>query len=70
MTLNIRFWLNGQEYYSDHIINLSNLIDYFDCTDKLLVLEYNNLICTKKDWERTVISNLDQIEIVTIVGGG
>jgi thiamine biosynthesis protein ThiS len=39
-------------------------------TSLLLVLEYNNLICNKKNWDKIFIKNNDRIEIVTIVGGG
>ena len=64
------FLLNGQKYYSKEKINLLKLIKYFNYNDSLLVLEYNNLICNKKNWAQTFIKNNDKIEIVTIVGGG
>ena len=65
-----RFFLNGQEFVSDKIINLRNIIQYFNYNSSLLVLEYNNFICPKKNWDTIFINNKDQIEIVTIVGGG
>jgi thiamine biosynthesis protein ThiS len=34
------------------------------------VIEYNNVICNKKNWDKIFITNDDKIEIVTIVGGG
>lgn len=64
------FLLNGQKYYIKETINLLTLIKYFNYNDSLLVLEYNNLICNKKNWTQTFIQNEDRIEIVTIVGGG
>ena len=66
----INFSLNGEIYYTNKIINLFELINYFQYTDSLLVLEYNNLICNKKNWIKINIRNQDKIEIVTIVGGG
>ena len=66
----IHFSLNGEIYYTNKIINLFELIDYFQYQDSLLVLEYNGLICNKKNWKKITIKNQDKIEIVTIVGGG
>lgn len=64
------FFLNGEEYYTQHNITLFELITYFNYNTSLLVLEYNNLICNKKDWSNIFVTNNDKIEIVTIVGGG
>nr|YP_003735041.1 thiamine biosynthesis protein [Durinskia baltica]ADI40256.1 thiamine biosynthesis protein [Durinskia baltica] len=70
MTKIKNFFLNGQLYYVEQTITISDLIHYFNFNDSLLVLEYNNLICDKKHWKEIVIQNEDKIEIVTIVGGG
>jgi sulfur carrier protein len=64
------FLLNGQQYSIKQKINLSDLIDYFNYNTFLLVLEYNNVICNKENWENIYIKHQDKIEIVTIVGGG
>lgn len=65
-----KFFLNGEKYYIDHNLTISKLIEYFNYNTSLLVLEYNNLICNKKNWNKIFIQNNDKIEIVTIVGGG
>jgi len=70
MTKIKNFFLNGQLYYVKETVTISDLINYFNFNDSLLVLEYNNLICDKKNWKETFIENEDKIEIVTIVGGG
>jgi sulfur carrier protein len=70
MTKLQNFILNGQEYSTKQEITLSDLIDYFNYDSSLLVLEYNNVICNKKNWENICIKHQDKIEIVTIVGGG
>jgi sulfur carrier protein len=64
------FFLNGEKFYIQDNINLLELINYFNYSTSLLVLEYNNLICNKKNWGNIFIKNNDKIEIVTIVGGG
>jgi sulfur carrier protein len=51
-------------------LTILELINYFNYNTSLLVLEYNNLICNKKNWNKISIKNNDKIEIVTIVGGG
>lgn len=64
------FILNGQQYYVNQNITISDIVNYFNYNDSLLVLEYNNTICNKLSWSKTFIKNNDKIEIVTIVGGG
>ena len=64
------FFLNGQQYFSESKLTILDIINYFDYKTSLFVLEYNNLICNKKNWNRIYIKNNDKIEIVTIVGGG
>ena len=64
------FFLNGEKYYVDTKISLLELVTYFNYNTSLLVLEYNNSICNKKNWSKIYINDNDKIEIVTIVGGG
>jgi sulfur carrier protein len=64
------FFLNGDKYYIKDQITLLELINYFNYNTSLLVLEYNNSICHKKNWNNIYINDNDKIEIVTIVGGG
>ena len=64
------FFLNGQTYITSDNVTISDLIAYFDYNKALLVVEYNQLICSKTKWDNIVIQENDKIEIVTIVGGG
>lgn len=70
MTQLKNFLLNNEKYTTEHNINLHDLITYFDYNESLLVLEYNQVIFDKSHWTTTFIKDLDEIEIVTIVGGG
>lgn len=70
MTKITNFFLNGQQYSTSALITIFDLIQYFNFNDSLLVLEYNNFICEKKNWKTVFINDQDHIEIVTIVGGG
>ncbi len=64
------FFLNGQKYITTYNATISNLIDYFGYNKSLLVIEYNQFICNKTEWDKILIQENDKIEIVTIVGGG
>ena len=64
------FFLNGEKYYTKSNITILELVTYLNYNTSLLVLEYNNLICNKKDWNTMIVNDNDTIEIVTIVGGG
>ena len=64
------FFLNGQKYSTNYDLTILQLLQYFNYNISLLVLEYNNLISNKKNWNSIFIQDNDKIEIVTIVGGG
>ena len=52
MSKTIEFFLNGQKYYIQNKITIFDLISYFDYNTSLLVLEHNNLICIKENWDK------------------
>ena len=64
------FFLNSEKYTLEADISLHDLIIYFNYNESLLVLEYNQVIFDKRYWKTTFIQDSDEIEIVTIVGGG
>jgi thiamine biosynthesis protein ThiS len=64
------FFLNGQKYIAPSTLTISDLIDYFGYNQSLLVIEYNQFICNKDEWNKIFIQSNDKIEFVTIVGGG
>ena len=64
------FFFNGDEYYIQSEVTILDLIQYFNYNESLIILEYNNVICNKKNWKYQTIKNKDKIEILTIVGGG
>ena len=70
MTQIKQFIVNGEVYYIKQSITIIDLLIYFNYNNALLVLEHNKSICNRMNWNKTFIQNQDQIEIVTIVGGG
>lgn len=65
-----KFFLNGDPYFTKCELTIFELITYFNYNTSLFVLEYNNKICEKRNWDKILLKNNDKIEIVTIVGGG
>lgn len=65
-----KIFLNGESYFTNYELTIFELITYFNYNTSLFVLEYNNKICEKKNWDKILLKNNDKIEIVTIVGGG
>lgn len=65
-----KFFLNGEVFFSNKILNLSDILSYFNYNSSLLVIEYNHFICPKESWNTIYINDKDKIEVVTIVGGG
>ena len=70
MSTKKQFFVNGHKFCSKVDITLLDLVNYFNYTTSLFVLEYNNSICNKTQWNKIFIMDNDKIEIVTIVGGG
>lgn len=64
------FSLNGNHYRFYHQLTLHELLIYFNYSNKIFVVEYNNLICKQNDWKFKTLKNNDKIEIISIVGGG
>jgi thiamine biosynthesis protein ThiS len=64
------FCLNGQFYTTSNTITLFDLINYFNYDSSILIVEYNKFICPKQKWTEICICNNDNIEIISIVGGG
>jgi|TARA_B110000967_G_scaffold17764_1_gene16747 sulfur carrier protein len=64
------FSFNGQKYCCSNKITILELLKYFNYKPSLLVLEYNNLVCSQDQWSKTFLKPNDRIEVLTIVGGG
>ena len=64
------FNLNGEKYYLQEEVTLYNLFIYFNYNHNLLVLEYNQKILNVNKLKTTLIQHNDNLEIITIVGGG
>ena len=64
------FYVNDRKIYSDQTCNVYDFLIFLNLNTKLIVLEYNKIILPKSLWKKTLIKKNDEIEFVTIVGGG
>ncbi|MBS8265866.1 thiamine biosynthesis protein ThiS [Mesobacillus boroniphilus] len=63
--------INGEKMnIPDTAKTVSGLLNYFQLSDKVLIVELNEAILEKNTHENTLLSDGDRIEIVHFVGGG
>jgi sulfur carrier protein len=60
----------GMVQVPDSISTISDLIEYFNLENRVVIIEQNHVILEKQDHKDTKINELDSIEIVQFVGGG
>ncbi len=66
----IEFKVNGDAYSCPSQTTLPQLLVQMGLNPRLLAVEYNGEILHRQFWDETEIKTADQLEIVTIVGGG
>ncbi|HJL68055.1 MAG TPA: sulfur carrier protein ThiS [Prochlorococcaceae cyanobacterium Gl_MAG_24] len=49
---------------------LAAVIEQLGYHPRLVVVEFNGTILTPNHWQEQLVQDMDQLEIVTIVGGG
>ena len=64
------FYVNDKKIFSRQSFTMKDLLVFFNLNTDLIVVEHNKIILPKILWEKTVVKNQDEIEFVTIVGGG
>ena len=62
--------LNGKSHTLNKESTLEQLIKEFCKNNKHIIAELNGAVIKSRSWEKTFIKDGDQIELVTIVGGG
>ena len=70
MNHKIQINLNEQRYYITNSVTLIDFLLYLNYNVSLIVFEYNKKIIPKAKWKTTFLNSNDQIETITIVGGG
>ena len=62
--------VNGHNVSLDDPSTVSDLIDRFEMTDRPCAVEVNRDLVPKRQHNSHELSDGDQVEIVTLVGGG
>ncbi len=62
--------VNGEEKQCPTATTLPQFLELQGMNPKLVAVEYNGQILHRQHWDSTVIANEDNLEVVTIVGGG
>jgi thiamine biosynthesis protein ThiS len=62
--------INGSLYEYDGSLSAHSLLTYLGFNTGLIIIDYNGCILPKEQWGQVLIKNKDQIEIITLAGGG
>nr|YP_010904160.1 Thiamine biosynthesis protein [Caulacanthus ustulatus]WCH57411.1 Thiamine biosynthesis protein [Caulacanthus ustulatus] len=63
-------FINGKAFNCLYAMSLKDLILYFDFDISTVIIEHNSNIISHCSFEKTFFKDQDNIEIITIVGGG
>ena len=66
----IRDSINGEPFHCDSTMSLIDILSYLSINIDNVVIEYNQRIIHKQQFNSLFFKNDDYIEIITIVGGG
>jgi len=66
----ISIWVNGEPKNVLPNQSVSALLNTLKITSDRVAVELNKSIVRSRDWEKTIIPNGSQIEVVEFVGGG
>jgi thiamine biosynthesis protein ThiS len=66
----VRVRLNGVVRDLEDAITLAALVDELDLNHEVIAVELNRAVVKRGGWDATRLSAGDEIEIVTLVGGG
>jgi sulfur carrier protein len=62
--------VNGKEEIIDQEISLIDFLDSKGLELERLVIEYNQQVIQKKEWDKIILKDGDVLEILRFVGGG
>nr|ARW68389.1 thiamin biosynthesis protein S [Chondria sp. (in: red algae)] len=62
--------INGEPFHCNSNMSLTNILLYLDIHIDNIVVEYNQQIISKNNFNTLFLKHNDSLEIITIVGGG
>ena len=66
----ITIWVNGEQRPCPAGLSLPAVLEHLGYRPQLVVVEFNGTILPRNAWPAQVVVESDQLEVVTIVGGG
>ena len=66
----ISITVNGEPVNIDSEMSVEQLLDTVDVPPNYLAVEVNADVVPREDYARTTVRDGDQVEVVTLVGGG
>ena len=70
MSSQITLQVNGESRTCASQTKLPHLLEHLGYNPRLIAVEYNGEILHRQFWNETQVQEGDNIEVVTIVGGG
>ena len=66
----IQVSINAEAKKIPENLNIPQLLNFLELKDDLLVVELNEEVVMRADWETTTLGEGDKLEIVKAIGGG
>ncbi|HWR43886.1 sulfur carrier protein ThiS [Sporomusa sp.] len=66
----MRLTVNGKELFISDGLSIAELVVDQRFNPEVIVIEYNQKIVKKEEWQAIVLQPEDCLEVVTFVGGG
>lgn len=66
----IQVSINAESKTIPEKLNIPQLLNFLELKDDLLVVELNEEVVMRVDWETTIVGEGDKLEIVKAIGGG
>jgi sulfur carrier protein len=68
--MKIAIQLNGEPFSADSGTSVAKLIQSLELRPSRIAVEINRAVVPKAQFERTIINDGDEVEIINFVGGG
>ena len=65
----IQVSINAEAKKIPENLNIPQLLNFLELKDDLLVVELNEEVVMRADWEATIVGEGDKLEIVKAIGG-
>ena len=66
----IKIILNGEEKKMDNNITILALLEQYNLDPKIIIIELNEMIIEKKNYDTIHLKDEDKLELIRLVGGG